>query len=46
MAGDGPESWKTLLEKEGFQVQPVLKGMAEYDNIVKIWIDHLKSHKN
>ncbi|MEL7588095.1 MAG: sirohydrochlorin cobaltochelatase [Prolixibacteraceae bacterium] len=42
MAGDKPESWKSILETAGYEVHPVLKGLAEYDEIVRIWISHLK----
>jgi len=42
MAGDEPDSWKSILTKAGITCVPVLKGSAEYDNIVAIWIDHLK----
>ena len=42
MAGDKPDSWKSILEKEGFTVEPVLKGTAEIPEIVDIWVDHLK----
>ena len=42
MAGDDPESWKSLLEKNGIKVVPILKGMAEYPEIVDIWVDHLE----
>jgi sirohydrochlorin cobaltochelatase len=42
MAGDEPDSWKSLLSKNGIQSVTVMKGMAEYDEIVKIWLDHLE----
>ncbi|MFO7802384.1 MAG: sirohydrochlorin cobaltochelatase [Desulfovermiculus sp.] len=42
MAGDGPDSWKSLLNEAGIKSEPVLKGTAEYDNLVDIWVDHLK----
>ena len=42
MAGDEEDSWKRIFEKEGFEVQTVLKGMAEYSQVVNIWLDHLK----
>lgn len=42
MAGDKPGSWKSVLSKEGFVCEPVLKGTAEYPEIVDIWVDHLK----
>jgi sirohydrochlorin cobaltochelatase len=42
MAGDGPDSWKSILENQGIETEAVLKGTAEFDNIVDIWVDHLK----
>ncbi len=41
MAGDGEDSWKSILEDNGYKVKTVLKGMGEYDNIVDIWIENL-----
>jgi len=41
MAGDGDDSWKSILTKAGFQCVPILKGTAEYDDFVAIWVDHL-----
>ena len=43
MAGPGEDSWKSILEKEGIQCVPVLKGTAEYQEFVDIWVDHLKT---
>ena len=42
MAGDEPDSWKSVLTKAGFECQAVLQGTAGYDQIVAIWIEHLK----
>jgi len=42
MAGDEDDSWKSILTKAGFECVPVLKGTAEFDNFVRIWVDHLK----
>jgi len=42
MAGDEPQSWKSMLEAKGYQVNTILEGMAERDNIVSVWIRHLK----
>jgi sirohydrochlorin cobaltochelatase len=43
MAGDDDESWKSILQKAGIKCFAVLKGTAEYDEIVDIWVDHLKT---
>jgi sirohydrochlorin cobaltochelatase len=42
MAGKGEDSWKSILTAEGIETESVLKGTAEYDNIVDIWVDHLQ----
>ncbi len=42
MVGEGPESWKSILEKNGMTTETVLKGIAEYPEIVDIWLDHLR----
>jgi len=41
MAGDEDDSWKSILTKAGFQCVPILKGTAEYDDFVQIWVDHI-----
>lgn len=41
MAGDEPDSWKSVLEAAGIPCVPVLTGMAEYPAIAEIWMDHL-----
>ena len=41
MAGDGEESWISILTKIGIECIPILKGTAEYDNVVEIWVGHL-----
>jgi len=41
MAGSGENSLKSLLEAENFKVKTVMKGMAEYDNVVGVWLSHL-----
>lgn len=42
MAGDEDDSWKNVLAKAGIQTEALLKGTAEYDNMVEIWLDHLR----
>jgi sirohydrochlorin cobaltochelatase len=42
MAGDEPDSWKSLLTKNGFACEVVLKGTAEQPEIVEVWLDHLR----
>jgi sirohydrochlorin cobaltochelatase len=42
MAGEEPASFKSILEREGYEVLAVLKGTAEYPEILEIWMDHLR----
>jgi sirohydrochlorin cobaltochelatase len=41
MAGPDPESWKSILTKEGFEVTPVLQGMGEVDSFADVFVHHL-----
>ncbi len=45
MAGDEENSWKTILEKEGFEVVPVLRGLGQIDAIRSIYADHAANAK-
>ncbi|MBW2011906.1 MAG: sirohydrochlorin cobaltochelatase [Deltaproteobacteria bacterium] len=42
MAGDEEDSWKSILTQAGIECVPVLKGTAEYANMVNLWTAHLK----
>jgi sirohydrochlorin cobaltochelatase len=42
MAGDGPRSWKTALGAAGIACEPVMRGAAECDEFLDIWLDHLR----
>ena len=42
MAGDEDDSWKSILTKAGIQCVPILKGTAEYDSFVDIWVSHVR----
>ncbi len=41
MAGDEDDSWKSIISKAGIECVAVLKGTAEFDQFVDIWVDHL-----
>ena len=43
MAGDAPQSWKSVLTAKGFTCEAILNGMAENPEIVDVWLHHLKS---
>ncbi len=42
MAGEEPDSWKSILAREGIESVAVLKGLAEFDPIVDLWVVNLK----
>ena len=42
MAGDEDDSWKTIFTKAGIQCVPILKGTAEYQDFVNIWVNHIR----
>jgi sirohydrochlorin cobaltochelatase len=42
MAGDEEDSWKSILTKAGIACVPILKGTAEYDSFVDIWVSHIQ----
>jgi sirohydrochlorin cobaltochelatase len=46
MASDDDDSWKSILTKSGFECIPVLKGTAEFDQFVDIWVEHLSGPLN
>lgn len=41
MSGPEDDSWANILKNDGVSCIPVLKGTAEYENVVAIWLDHL-----
>ena len=43
MASDEEDSWKTVLQNEGYEVTPVLKGMGEYKFIRDMFIEKLEA---
>lgn len=43
MAGDEADSWKSILTKSKIQCEIILKGTAEYENMVNIWVSHLRN---
>jgi sirohydrochlorin cobaltochelatase len=41
LAGEEEDSWKSILEKEGYAVEPIVKGTGEYDAIAEIYVRHI-----
>jgi sirohydrochlorin cobaltochelatase len=42
IAGAGPKSWKSALEREGFEVAVRLSGLGKMESIVSIFLEHTK----
>lgn len=43
MASDEEDSWKTLLENEGYNVECIVKGLGEYKAIRNLFIKHINN---
>ena len=43
MAGDEEDSWKSMLEREGFAVRCILKGIGEHPGIWDMYVQHAKA---
>ena len=43
LAGDEPDSWISILTTAGIACEAILKGVAEYDSFVDIWVDHIRA---
>ncbi len=42
MAGDDEDSWKSMLEREGFSVRCVLKGMGQIQEVREVFLRHIQ----
>jgi sirohydrochlorin cobaltochelatase len=42
LVGDEPDSWKSVLAKKGITSEAFIAGIAEYPEVVEIWLDHLR----
>ena len=42
MAGDEKDSWKSIFEDAGYNVEPVLQGLGSDEAIQQIYIDHVR----
>ncbi|MBR5047635.1 MAG: sirohydrochlorin cobaltochelatase [Eubacterium sp.] len=43
LTGDEEDSWKSVLVRNGFQVESIVAGLGEYDAIASLFADHLRS---
>ncbi|MDP6490301.1 MAG: sirohydrochlorin cobaltochelatase [Kiritimatiellia bacterium] len=41
ICGDAEGSWKHALEEAGIHCEPILKGLAEYDAVIDLWLDQV-----
>ena len=46
MAGVEDDSWKSILTKEGYEVQTVLQGLGSNDAFAAIFVDHIQDTAN
>lgn len=42
MASDEDDSLKSILEKEGFEVEAIMEGLGEFESVGNLFIKHLK----
>jgi len=45
MAGEDEDSWKSILENRGYDVEVILKGLGEMDEIGDLFVEHSKQGK-
>lgn len=43
MAGDEDDSWKGILEKEGYEVECLLEGLGQNTEIQKLYVEHTQA---
>ncbi len=43
MAGDEPDSWKSIFEQEGFEVEVYLRGMGSNEAVTQIFVAHTRA---
>ncbi len=42
MAGRQADSWVSVLKDNGVEARVMMRGLGSFDNVVDIWLDHLK----
>ena len=42
LGGDEEDSWKSILVEAGYEVDVILKGMGEIDDIAEMFVEHAK----
>lgn len=46
LAGDDENSWKSILEREGYETEIILQGLGEIDAIGEVFADHAREAIN
>lgn len=42
LAGGNPAAWVSVLAREGIRSVPLIKGLGDYNDIVRIWLDDIE----
>lgn len=42
LAGSDPASWVSVLERAGIRSVPLIKGLGDHEDIVRIWLDDIE----
>lgn len=42
LAGEKEDSWKSILEKDGYETEVILKGIGEIDDVAEIFAEHAR----
>ena len=45
MAGDEEDSWKTILQNEGFEVVTLIRGLGEIEAVRNVYVEHVANAK-
>lgn len=43
LTGENEDSWKSIFEREGYEVSCILKGLGEFEGIRKIYLSHIEA---
>ena len=43
MAGDGPDSWKSILAADGYEVECVMQGLGSQPQVQALYAYHLNN---
>ena len=46
MAGDEDDSWKSVFESEGYEVECLLRGLGGNEDIQALYVEHAKTALN